>query len=986
MPLYRSPDILSGSDDEVADIDGIVWTIPDGIQSADNAAKTFTVTANFKRNGADVAIKLAANAFGIHGISSATATHAALTTAATSVVITVSIPANRHGSVYLQLNNGASSDPDDYPLGTQFSPTIAVDTRAVPEDADIDGILWQIPDGTQIADGAIKTFDVTANFKRNGADQAIKLAADAFSVHGISSATATSPALTTAATSVVITVSIPADRHGSVYLQLVSGSASEPDDFPLETQFSPTVIVDTRAEPTLIPKVSPDVIIGDIYAGSKSPSIVVTFTWTQDVAGFTVDDLSVDVGTLSQFSGEGNVYSVLLTFPVNASGVVTLTVSEKSATNEIDAAGPIGNRTYSIGYDTVPGVFPNPTNSCVKTYAFNDATNPFIDGAGVIQPPLEMIGFRRGNIDYILAVIQVSPYTPLFEPQPGSPTLIANGINTQVQASAALVEINLSTCTWRVLEKYPFVSTAPRSLLHINGNSYFFRGSHYAYYNEGVFKVIQSPDGEFYQSLGELERKVSATEAGEYQVLTSPNRLRILLDRNAADYANQKEALKTKDRLVLGEGLIVHISNYAVQEAGDIGTVTVNYTIDGTLPAIDAETAFRVNIGEYTEAFSNYRLRDLYNQAEFYATDWKSQIGRLYGIDNTGIAITDLGLNWVSSNLSEMESGEHPYWERNPKPDKFYAVHGGTASPLVNADGELRMITGYGDLDKVADNASEAARLANWQQIAYDTKLSRNFPVLTTNARTGWDIVKDAALITNSYVAFDAGELIFKPRTPVKAKLSQSIPAQNYPSSSIFLKEPSRSTLPSSGDILIGSEIFSYTGVSGGNLTPFSRAQEATIAELHEVDADVFWIDHILYWDKYAIDPVDAIHIENDTTRIFNVVQVGYGDKVYEVRDASSISDYGLRELSLDLPLDATQLNVAKYLAQTYLSELKKPRQLIRLRLKLSLYLNIMDTLIVRESDRSHLSEAHLMQVIDLDNRVFENETSVTGVLLKSID
>ena len=738
----------------------------------------------------------------------------------------------------------------------------------------------------------------------------------------------------------------------------------------------------------LTPLQPPDVIIASPYDTDgilHTATTVITFTFTQDVADFALTDISSSSGVLSDLSGEGDIYTALLTLPVNNAGGITITVSAESVANSQGTVGPVGEREYRLGYDTVVPSFTNPVGSCVASYAFNDTANPFIDAAGVFQPPLEMVGLRRGNTDYIIAVVQVSPYTTLFGQQPNTPTLIAQGINTQVQAAAALVEVNLSTCTWRVIERYPFISTAPRSLKVVNGEVFFFRGDYPAYYNEGRFKVIQNVDGEFYQSLGDLERKASATEAGQYQVLTSPDRLRILLDRNAADYADQKQALRTKDRLVIGERLIVRISNYAVVEAGAIGTFTVNYRTDGTLPVDDVTSAFRMNIGEYTEVYSKYRLRDLYNQAEHYATDWKSQIGRLYKLDNTGIAITDLGINWVSGEVPDdpNRDAERPYWESEPKPDKFYGVHGGTASPIVEVSGKLHLITGYGDFDKVSDNDSEMARLANSQHIAYDTELSRQVVTLETNDKTAWDILKDAAILTNSYVAFDADTFHFKPKTPIKAKLQQAIPAQNYPSSSIYLKDLTRDVFPSGGRLLIDDEIFTYTGLQNGNPSPFTRATEGTTAAAHALDADVFYIDHIIEWDRYAVDPMDAINIDNDTVNVYNSIAVAYGDKTYEVRDTSSIDTYGLRELEVNVGTDETQRNIAKYLAETYLSELKTPRQVVQLRLKLSLYLQIMDVLLVRETDRTHLT--HLMQVVSLENQIFRNETQVTCVLVKGI-
>ena len=995
MPVYRSPDILSGSEvDEVADIDGIVWTIPDGIQSADNAAKTFTVTANFKRNGADVAIKLPANAFGIHGISSATATHSALTTAASSVVITVSIPANRHGSIYLQLNNGASSDPDDYPLGTQFSPTIGVDTRAVPEDADIDGILWQIPDGTQIADGAIKTFDVTANFKRNGADQAIKLAADAFSVHGISSATATSPALAVAATSVVITVSIPADRHGSVYLQLNAGASSEPDDYPLETQFSPTMPVDTRE--VIVSGIRPDVGI-ETPDFVRISSFLATFKWTQGISGLTASDITLSAGTLSNLSGEGDTWTAEVTPPANANGTLTITVAADAVANEDGLTGPEADKVVSVGYDTRTQSFTNPVGSCVKTYNFDATANEFVPGAGAFEGWLEILGVRHGNVDYLYGVLQLSEWTTEYDGPPNAAVLLGHHLDLDSQARACLVKVNISTCVWSILKQYRFVSTAARSLHLKNNEVYWFEGSHYCYYNEGLFRRIEAPDGKFYihwvgdptdtddpNEKGRWTRKAPASNDGEYSI--SGSQITFVTSRTSASYNDVRETLGNNARMFIGDALIrigtITLTNVNVNVARYVASFTL---ISGTLPAVDDKDEIHLLAGNSVEVFSKYRFRPLAVAADVSGDDWKAEVGHLYKV-HAGGTVTDLGLNWVSSDLSEEPRPDAtPDFEKE-RIDRFYGAHGGTASPMVeDADGNLHLITGYGDLDDVTENTSEAARLGNWQQIVFADNLNQSVPVLETNERTSWDILKDAAIMTDGVIAFDKDTFVFQPRTPLKAKLSQSIPAQNYPSSFIFLKEPSRSTLPSSGDILIGSEIFSYTGVSGGNLTPFTREQEATIAELHAVDADVFWIDHILYWDKYAVDPMDRISVENDTVRIYNEIAIDYGaGKTYEVRDESSIDTYGLRRLDLRLPLDETQRAVVKYLAEKYLAELKQPRQVLRLTLKLSLFLQMLDVVYIRESDRTHLG--HVFQVTSFDHRIFENETTVTGVLLKSIE
>ena len=375
-----SPSILVDTRSIASDVDqdNIVWTIPDGIQEADNAAVTFTMTAAFKRNGAAQAIKLAANAFTVHGISGATATHSALVTAASTLSVSVSVPAGKKGSVYLQLDSGESSDPATYPTETQFSPTVSIDTTAVKSIPDIDNIVWTLPEGTQEADNAIKTFTITANFKRNGANQAIKLPANAFTAEGISGATATNTALTTAASSLAITVSIPAGKEGNVYLQLNSGSASEPDDFPTEAQFSPTVPVNTTAVPTdpvlwtLDPQwynipasiINNTEVFWDIDFGEN-----VTGVGLADFEDFGVTNLTQKLYRRSTKTGArilhttpataARYYSIGVAVNLNQQGVMWISLLEDGITASNGAIGPAFSLpSPSVPYDTTPAPTP----------------------------------------------------------------------------------------------------------------------------------------------------------------------------------------------------------------------------------------------------------------------------------------------------------------------------------------------------------------------------------------------------------------------------------------------------------------------------------------------------------------------------------------------------------------------------------------------------------------------------------------------------
>ena len=300
--LNRVPTVtaLSVPYGEEQTVDNILWTIPNEIQQADNAAKTFSVTAAFKRDGANQSVSLAANSFSAKGISGVTVTHAAITNAS-SLTLSVSVPAGKYGALYLQLNSGAASSPTDYPGTAQFSPSILCDTRAVasaPDIPDIDNIIWQLPEGIQSADNATKTFTITANFRRNGAAQSIKLAANAFTAEGISGATATNTALTTAAASLAISVSIPAGKKGNVYLQLNSGSGSEPTDYPTEAQFSPTVPIDTTA----VPEDPIIVSFSDPPVGIQLSDYVITATFSP-----AISDTAAEILAASSLEGGGTL-------------------------------------------------------------------------------------------------------------------------------------------------------------------------------------------------------------------------------------------------------------------------------------------------------------------------------------------------------------------------------------------------------------------------------------------------------------------------------------------------------------------------------------------------------------------------------------------------------------------------------------------------------------------------------------------------------
>ena len=94
--------------------------------------------------------------------------------------------------------------------------------------------------------------------------------------------------------------------------------------------------------------------------------------------------------------------------------------------------------------------------------------------------------------------------------------------------------------------------------------------------------------------------------------------------------------------------------------------------------------------------------------------DWKSKIGNIASISNIEANITDHGIGFVSAEPSDSPHGVH---------DPYYGIHGGTASPMID-DGNLKMITGYGDFTEVTENEKDTAKKENLQTVKLGTALS----------------------------------------------------------------------------------------------------------------------------------------------------------------------------------------------------------------------------------------------------------------------
>ena len=74
-------------------------------------------------------------------------------------------------------------------------------------------------------------------------------------------------------------------------------------------------------------------------------STIATIVWSEIVTGFVIGGLSVNVGSLSNFSGSGTTYTVEVTAPATGSGALTLEIALDSVCR---SATPLSSRELTI--------------------------------------------------------------------------------------------------------------------------------------------------------------------------------------------------------------------------------------------------------------------------------------------------------------------------------------------------------------------------------------------------------------------------------------------------------------------------------------------------------------------------------------------------------------------------------------------------------------------------------------------------------------
>ena len=345
----------------------------------------------------------------------------------------------------------------------------------------------------------------------------------------------------------------------------------------------------------------------------------------------------------------------------------------------------------------------------------------------------------------------------------------------------------------------------------------------------------------------------------------------------------------------------------------------------------------------------------------FSDRQWREKVGYLYKIEHPSSLIEEVGLNWRSATTTDNPDTEET--------DYFYGVHGATTAPIATVDDALHLITGFGNFDDIGQPRGEhpVNRPGNWNWIQYHSFINQRLSEVLTNGRTGFDVLKDIAMLTNAILGFKNDTFFLRPREPQKA-LSNNGSGISATQQAITAKDLNWGEFPSEGWLYADGELIKHRGAdTNGQFANLVRGAEGTTAAAHTGKFEIQFVDHLLSLNADTLEmPIKSVIANNDNRQLYNRVRLRYGDdEEVRVEDTTSITENGARLLDVTVPLDSHQKAWAEWLAESYLARFKDIQQVLNLTLKPTFYMNVGDTVVIQIPERLHLHNT-LVQVLEI--------------------
>lgn len=323
-----------------------------------------------------------------------------------------------------------------------------------------------------------------------------------------------------------------------------------------------------------------------------------------------------------------------------------------------------------------------------------------------------------------------------------------------------------------------------------------------------------------------------------------------------------------------------------------------------------------------------------------------------------------------------------------------YGLHNSAISNMeVDSRGNLNFVAGYGPPYNTDENLPFTSRrgpapfLSNYHWLQWGQDLATKIVSFPTTDAKSWDLIQRLAEIMSWEVGFGPAKskvdsvqssdptisdwsanasLFFRPRTILPARLRTPIPATGMPSSielndnglpAEMLEFPD----PPSGErhtIIIDKELFSYTtarqDTNGVVLSGITRSVDESVAAAHVVDALVYFVDAFVS----GVVGTSLVALSNRAPgflQLFNNINVGFGDRLYNAKNQFSIDEHGEIALNIDTSqplLSAHDAAWAEVAGETYKSLLSEVKELIQFSMVFSPSIRSGQLIVFHQTDR----------------------------------
>ena len=379
-----------------------------------------------------------------------------------------------------------------------------------------------------------------------------------------------------------------------------------------------------------------------------------------------------------------------------------------------------------------------------------------------------------------------------------------------------------------------------------------------------------------------------------------------------------------------------------------------------------------------------------------------SSAGSLIEIDAISNVLTNQGLIWVS------EVSPDPV---NPTQDGF-GVHNAIVSNMVfdNRD-NVHFVTGFGlpfDLDPDSSSpetltTSPVSKKTNFQWIQYGFDLAGKIERVDTNNQDVWTTIETMAALSSYEVGFSSDQdllkkvetlsepgtefgrqanCFFRPRSLIKGFIIDAIGLGDITFIRITSPENKRFKAPGVNllnYVIIGEEIFSYTGVPGDGISGVERGKFGTTTSSHTRNDSIYFI-HGFAMNQDKVQTLKEIRDRRqDFPNVYNVIEVSYGDRTAKKINEASISDHGRKEFPAFAGtfLGSHDAPWAETLAEFYLTEYGELKEAAEIVIKFSPYLQIGQLLLFHDEAR-FISRYKKMRIL----RINHNTQDWTTVVL----